>query len=149
MSQDDDLGSPMRARSDLVDILICNPETTEIIATLIEAELRGIRDNESESDLSNALAEAAARADKEPEARDNVLYWLTQTSPDARQMIIVKTLEQLLGLDECRAAALKALARISSEENVKLVMEWVDKGILKLDQAIFVLLYPDSSSALS
>jgi hypothetical protein len=42
----------------------------------------------------------------------------------------------------------EALTRISSEDNVKMVMEWVDRKILTLNQAVYVLLYPDSSTAL-
>jgi hypothetical protein len=149
MSRDDESDSPMRARTDLIDILTCDPENTEIIATIVEAELRGIRDSETTEEMSNALTEAAKKASLDPKARDNVLYWITETSPDARQLILVKTIEQLLSLDQCRPAALDALARVSSEENVSLVMEWVEKNVLTLDQAIYVLLYPDSTAALS
>jgi hypothetical protein len=36
---------------------------------------------------------------------------------------------------------------VSSKENVDMVMEWVNRKILTLNQAVYVLLYPDSSSA--
>jgi hypothetical protein len=63
-------------------------------------------------------------------------------------MILVQTIEELLGMPQCRPATLEALTRISSAENVDMVMEWVNRKILTLNQAVYVLLYPDSSTAL-
>ncbi|RDE16150.1 MAG: hypothetical protein C4K47_02035 [Candidatus Thorarchaeota archaeon] len=77
-----------------------------------------------------------------------MLHWLTETSPDVRQMILVRTIEDLLEDSQSRTAALAALARVSSEENVKTVMEWVKRGVMTTNQAVYVLLYPESSSAL-
>jgi hypothetical protein len=146
MSPDDDVRSPLQARSDLVDILTCDPENARLIATIIESELRGMKDSEDIEAMSNAISEVADKASMDPEARDNLLYWLTETSHDARQLILVATIEQLLGIEQCRPAALEALATVSSEDNVTLVMKWVEKGILTLNQAIFILLYPDTAA---
>jgi hypothetical protein len=72
---------------------------------------------------------------------------LTETSPDARQLILVRTIEELLGIEESKKSTLDALAKVSSEENVDMVMEWVNKKIMTLNQAVYVLLFPDSSKA--
>ncbi|MHA1740962.1 MAG: hypothetical protein ACTSVD_02595, partial [Candidatus Thorarchaeota archaeon] len=76
----------------------------------------------------------------------NVLYWLTQSGPDARQAIIVQTLETMLNDESLRKVGLSVLTRVSSQENVDLMLRYVERGVLTLSQAIFVLLYPDSSS---
>jgi hypothetical protein len=146
LSKDDELG-PLRARSDLVNILCNDPENTEAIVTLIQAELKDLKDSEFVSKLSDTITEVAVQSKADPETRKNVLYWLTQTTPDIRQMILVQTLEDLLVLDKCRDATMNALIRVSSKENVDMVMEWVNRKILTLNQAVYVLLYPDSTSA--
>ena len=148
MSRDEDVMSPLRARSDLVDILKRNPKNTEAIVAVIESELRGIKDSQSSSQVSNALSKAAKRASVGKKVVDNVLYWLTETSHDVRQMILVRTIEDLLLDKQSHNAALAALTSVSSAENVKTVMDWVNKGVLTMNQAVYVLLYPESSSAL-
>ena len=145
MSDDKDRSDPAQARSDLIDILSHDPVNTEAIVAIIRHELRDIKTSE---DIISALNAAAASSNVDANARDNVLYWLTETTPDVRQMILVQTIEELLGMPQCKDATINALTQVSSEENVKMVMEWVDRGILKLDQAVYVLLYPDSSAAL-
>lgn len=147
MRKNDELG-PLRARSDLIDILSQAPKNTEAIVTLIQAELKDLKDSDVLSELSDTITEAAAQSKVDAKTRKNVLYWLTQTTPDVRQMILVQTLEELLGLDCCRESTLKALMKVSSKENVDIVMAWVERKILTLNQAIYVLLYPDSSSAI-
>jgi len=145
MSDDKDRSDPAQARSDLIDILSHDPVNTEAIVAIIRHELTDIKTSE---DIISALNAAAASSNVDANARDNVLYWLTETTPDVRQMILVQTIEELLGMPQCKDATINALTQVSSEENVKMVMEWVDRGILKLDQAVYVLLYPDSSAAL-
>ncbi len=147
MRKDDELG-PLRARSDLIDILRHDPQNSEVIVTLIQTELKDLKDSDIISELSDTITEVAANSNTNAEARKNVLYWLTQTTPDVRQMILVQTLEELLGLEQCRDATLNALIKVSSKENVDMVMEWVNRKILTLNQAVYVLLYPDSSSAI-
>jgi hypothetical protein len=139
---------PLKARADLVDILIQDPQNTEILATIIENELKDIRDKNVRSQISQAVESLTSRADVSSEVRENILYWLTETSPDVRQMILVQTVERLLENMESRKAALGALAKISSESNVDMVMNWVNHQIMTLNQAVYVLLYPDSSDAL-
>ena len=63
-------------------------------------------------------------------------------------MILVQTIEELLKLPASKEPTIEALSRVSSEDNVRIVMEWVDRKILTLNQAVYVLLYPDSSDAL-
>ena len=138
----------MQARSDLIDILSQCPENTEAIVTLIQSELNDLRDSDAVNVISNALTEAASQSNVDASTRDNVLYWLTQTTPDVRQMILVQTIEELLNMENCREATTFALVKISSQENVDMVMEWVNRKILTLNQAVYVLLYPDSSTAL-
>lgn len=147
MSKDNEIG-PMQARSDLIDILSQCPENTEAIVTLIQSELNDLRDSDAVNVISNALTEAASQSNVDASTRDNVLYWLTQTTPDVRQMILVQTIEELLNMENCREATTFALVKISSQENVDMVMEWVNRKILTLNQAVYVLLYPDSSTAL-
>lgn len=147
MSKDDELG-PMRARSDLIDILSNDPKNTEAIVTLIQSELTDLKDGEAVSKIKNAISEVASQSNIDSDTTNNVLYWLTQTTPDVRQMILVQTIEELLGLDASRDTTLSALHQVSSKENVEMVMEWVDRKILTLNQAVYVLLYPDSSTAL-
>jgi hypothetical protein len=147
LRKDDELG-PLRARSDLIDILRHDPENTEAIVTLIQAELKDLKDSDIITELSDTITEVAAQSKANAETRKNVLYWLTQTTPDIRQMIVVQTLEELLGLEQCRNATMNALIKVSSKENVDMVMEWVKRKILTLNQAVYVLLYPDSSSAI-
>lgn len=148
MSDDKDPSGPAQARSDLIDILSHDPDNTQAIVTIIQNELTDLKDSKGISEISNALSDAAASSNVEASARDNVLYWLTETTPDVRQMILVQTIEELLVLPHCKDATIEALTRISSADNVKMVMEWVDRKILTLNQAVYVLLYPDSSSAL-
>lgn len=147
MSKDDEIG-PMQARSDLIDILSQCPENTDAIVALIQNELKDLKDSDVVNDISNTITEAASHTNVDAAARDNVLYWLTKTTPDVRQMVLVQTIEELLGLEQCREATSSALVKISSKENVDMVMQWVDRKILTLNQAVFVLLYPDSSAAL-
>ncbi|MHA3962320.1 MAG: hypothetical protein AM325_002165 [Candidatus Thorarchaeota archaeon SMTZ1-45] len=148
MSDGKDPSGPAKARSDLIDILSHDPENTEAIVTIIQNELTDLKDGKAVSEISNALKEAAAASNVADDARNNVLYWLTETTPDIRQMILVQTIEELLGMPQCKDATIAALTRISSEDNVKMVMEWVGRKILTLNQAVYVLLYPDSSAAL-
>jgi hypothetical protein len=136
----------MQARSDLIDILSQGPANTEAIVKIIAAELKDLKEGETESEISTALNEVSTEVDKD--AKDNVLYWLTKTSPDVRQMILVQTIEELLKLPASKEPTIDALTRVSSADNVKMVMEWVDRKILTLNQAVYVLLYPDSSAAL-
>jgi hypothetical protein len=138
----------MQARSDLIDILSQCPENTEAIVTLIQSELKDLRDSEAVKDISNAISEAASQSKVDESKRDNVLYWLTETTPDVRQMILVQTIEELLNMPNCKESTTTALVKISSQENVDMVMEWVNRKILTLNQAVYVLLYPDSSTAL-
>lgn len=138
----------MKARSALVDILKSNPENTDALVAIIENELKDIRDGNTRSEISDAVEGAAQNTKIDKKTMDELLYWLTETSPDARRMILVQTIEHLLKDDFTKESTLAALERISSEENVELVMAWVERGILKLDQAVFVLLYPDASDAL-
>jgi hypothetical protein len=139
---------PLRARSDLVDILSHDPKNTEAIVTLIQAELKDLKDSDIISALSDTIDEVAQQSNADVETRKNVLYWLTQTTPDVRQMIVVQTLEELLGMKQCRESTLNALIKVSSKENVDMVMEWVKRKILTLNQAVYVLLYPDSSKSI-
>lgn len=145
MNDDDDIG-PMKARSDLVDILRLNPKNTEAIVKLIQSELATVQDTEVISQVSEAIDEVAAGSDVSTDTKDNVLYWLTNTSSDVRQMIMVRTIEELLKIESCRAPTIEALTKISSKENVDMVMEWINRKILTLNQGIFVLLFPDSSA---
>ncbi len=148
LSDDKDHSGPAKARSDLIDILSHDPANTEAIVTIIQNELTDLKDKKAVSEISNALSEAAASSKVDGSVRENVLYWLTETTPDVRQMILVQTIEELLGMPQCKDATVAALTQISSEENVNMVMEWVDRKILTLNQAVYVLLYPDSSAAL-
>lgn len=148
MNKENDINSPIRARSDLVEMIRTSPENTEAVVAIIQNELKDLQKSEDAAEIEVALERVATDASIDEEARDNVLYWLTKTSPDARQTIIVRTIEELLRLPETRDTILDILGRISSEENVKMVMEWVDHNILTLNQAVFVLLFPDSSAAL-
>ena len=145
MSGENDEEGPLRARSDLINILSSDPKNTDALVTIIENELKDIKDGDVVHEISAAVASAADRAEISSKARDNLLFWLTETSPDARQMIMVQTIEHLLQNPECRKPTLSALAKVSSNENVKLVLDWHERGVLTLNQAVFVLLYPDSS----
>jgi hypothetical protein len=147
LSKDDKL-DPMQARSDLVSILSADPEITKAIVTIIKNELKDLKDSKIVSNISNALAESASHSNVDEATRDGVLYYLTKTNPDVRQTILVQTIEELVGLPGSREPTLQALYKISSKENVDMVMQWVDRQILTLNQAVFVLLYPDSSTAL-
>ncbi|MHA1924650.1 MAG: hypothetical protein ACXABV_02130 [Candidatus Thorarchaeota archaeon] len=147
MTRDEENG-PMKARADLVGILRSDPDITGVIVTIIENELKDIKDKEVMTKISNTLSEAAAHSGVEAEVKENVLHWLTETSPDVRQMILVKTIEDLLGTPDTKAPTMDALGKLSSKENVDMVFEWVNSNILTLNQAVYVLLYPDSSEAL-
>lgn len=138
----------MQARSDLVSILSADPEITKAIVTIIENELRDLKDSKVVSNISSVLTKSASHSNVDDSTRDGVLYYLTETNPDVRQTILVQTIEELLNLPNSRDPTLKALCQISSEDSVNLVMQWVEKQILTLNQAVFVLLYPDSSTAL-
>jgi hypothetical protein len=148
LSDDKDHSDPAKARSDLIDILSKEPANTEAIVTIIQNELTDLKDGTAVSEISKAISDAAASSKVDGSVKDNVLYWLTETAPDVRQMILVQTIEELLGMPQCKDATVEALTRISSKDNVTMVMEWVERKILTLNQAVYVLLYPDSSAAL-
>ena len=148
LTRDDNADTPMKARADLVDILRSDPDISKDIVAIIESELKDIKDKDALETISATLEEAASHSGVKSETRDSVLYWLTQTGPDVREMILVRTIEELLETDSTRAATLDALAKISSKENVDMVFEWVKSNILTLNQAVYVLLFPDSSEAL-
>lgn len=139
---------PLKARTDLVDILLHDPENTEALVTIIENELKGMRDKEARDRITNAVDSVADKAKIEHTTKENILYWLTETDPDVRQLILVQTVEKLLSNETSRNATLSALSRVSSQGNVDMVMRWVDSKVMTLNQAVYVLLYPDSSSAL-
>ena len=144
----DEEPGPLRARSDLVDMLLLDPENTEALVTIIENELKGMRDAESRAKVSNAVTSVADKAKIESATKENILYWLTETTPDVRQLILVQTVEKLLSNEASRKATIDALSRVSSRSNVDMVMRWVDSNVMTLNQAVYVLLYPDSSTAL-
>ncbi|MFW9921200.1 MAG: hypothetical protein ACFFED_16475 [Candidatus Thorarchaeota archaeon] len=148
MGGEEGFNGPMKARSDLVDMLRSCPENTAAIVTLIQNELKELQDRDAVSKISGTLDTVASDSGASDEAKENILYWLTETSLDARQMIMVRTIEELLTIEECKPSALEALTQISSKANVEMVMEWVEKKILTLNQAVYVLLFPDSSEAL-
>ncbi len=148
MSNEDNLDGPLKARSDLIDMLRSCPDNTAAIVTLIQTELRDIQDGDVVLKIKDTLDSVASESGVSKEAKENVLYWLTQTSLDARQMILVRTIEELLKIDQCKPATLEALSQISSKENVDMVMEWVNRKILTLNQGVYVLLFPESSDAL-
>ncbi|TXT56077.1 MAG: hypothetical protein BAJATHORv1_30463 [Candidatus Thorarchaeota archaeon] len=145
LTEDEEKG-PMKARSDLIDILKSSPEITDAIVTIVEQELKGVQADESK--IADAISSGAKKSDIDSDEKDNVLYWLTETGPDARQIILVRTIEELLTVPEYKDSVMTALGKISTNENVTMVMEWVDRGILTLNQAVYVLLFPDSSQAL-
>jgi len=148
VNRDENADGPSKARADLIDILKSDPDISRDIVSIIESELKDIQDKDVVETISSTLAEAASKSGVKSESRDNVLYWLTQTSPDVREMILVRTIEELLETEGTREATLAALAKISSKENVDMVFEWVNSNVLTLNQAVYVLLYPDSSEAL-
>ena len=96
MSGEKENTDPIKARSDLVDILMMNPENTDAIVKLIQSELVDIKDGDTVTQISNAIDEAASGSELSTDSKDNVLFWLTESSPDARQMIMVRTIEDLL-----------------------------------------------------
>ncbi len=146
LTGDKENADPIKARSDLVDILMMNPENTDAIVKLIQSELADMKDGNTVTQISNAIDEATSGADISPGTKDNVLFWLTETSLDARQMIMVRTIEELMNNDTSRPATLDALAQVFSKENVDMIMQWVNRRVLTLNQGIYVLLFPESSS---
>ncbi len=148
MSDKNRFVGPLKARSDLIDILRSCPENTEAIVALIQAELSGMKDGSALSRITAAINTITDRTDVSGETKDNLLYWLTESSPDARQMIMVRTIEELLGDKICRPAMIEALSQISSKDNVDMVMKWVDANILTPNQAVFVLLFPEASPSI-
>ena len=75
----------MQARSDLIEILSQSPGNTEALVTLIQSELKDIKDGDAVNEISNTITKAASQSKVDPSTRDNVLYWLTETTPDIRQ----------------------------------------------------------------
>ncbi|MFO7836971.1 MAG: hypothetical protein R6V83_09960 [Candidatus Thorarchaeota archaeon] len=148
LTKENGFSGPMKARADLVEMLMCDPEVTEALVTIIKSELKEMQESDAVSQISGALHDAATRTEIENTNQKNILYWLTQTGSDVRQMILVQTIKSLLEYPECRQPTLDALEKISSRENVSMVMEWVNRNILTLEQAVYVLLYPEASSAL-
>ncbi len=146
MSGEKENSDPIKARSDLVDILMMNPENTEAIVKLIQSELSDMKDGDTVAQISTVIDEAASGSKISPNIKDNVLFWLTETSLDARQMIMVRTIEDLLNNDASRPTTLAALTQVFSKENVDMVMQWVNRRILTLNQGIYVLLFPESST---
>ncbi len=147
MTEEEELG-PLRARSELVGMLMQDPKNVEALVAIVQNELEALKDNSALERMTETLDAAADRAKVSDECRDVVLYWLTESEPSIRQMILVETIEQLLSNDASRETALEALGRVSSPESVEVVMSWVERGILTTTQAVYVLLYPDASAAL-
>ncbi|MHA1638234.1 MAG: hypothetical protein ACTSUB_09500 [Candidatus Thorarchaeota archaeon] len=137
---------PIKARSDLVDILLMNPENTDAIVKLIQSELADMKDGDTVAQISTAIDQAASGSKISSDSKDNVLFWLTETSLDARQMIMVRTIEDLLNNDASRPTTMDALTQVFTKENVDMVMQWVNRKVLTLNQGIYVLLFPESST---
>jgi propanediol dehydratase large subunit len=121
---------------------------TDTLVRLIENELKDLKRGDAAKKVRAALSQVAKKAKVDSETEDNLISWLTETSPDVRQMIMVQTIEELLKDEAIRVDILKALSKISTEENVRMVMDWVKKGVLTLNQGVYVLLYPESSATL-
>ncbi len=134
-----------KARSDLAGILRERVKETETIVELIENELKGLKSPGGIAKISSVLSKIADATGVDSDARDNLLYWLTESSSDVRQMILVQTIEELLRDDTVREDMLKVLVRLSSEESVSMVLDWVERGILTLGQGVYVLLYPNAT----
>ncbi|MEM2142186.1 MAG: hypothetical protein QXQ81_02880 [Candidatus Thorarchaeota archaeon] len=132
-------------RSDLVGIIRGSSSITEMIVNLIENELRDLREGDAAERVRGALSVAAREAGVTDSTRDAVLAWLTKTTPDVRQTILVQTSETHLGDDKIRPDILRALEQVASKESVTMVMDWVNRGILTLSQGVYVLLFPESS----
>jgi len=141
-------GSPTKARTDLVQMLRTSSANTDALVRLIENELKDLKRGDAAKKVRAALSQVAKKAKVDSETEDNLISWLTETSPDVRQMIMVQTIEELLKDEAIRVDIIKALSKISSEENVRMVMDWVKKGVLTLNQGVYVLLYPESSATL-
>lgn len=146
MSGNDEATGMMKARTDLIDMIRTSQEDIETLVEIIENELKNIREGDAAERISKAVSKVAEGSGADADSLYNVLYWLTQSGPDARQAIIVQTLETMLNDESLRKVGLSVLTRVSSQENVDLMLRYVERGVLTLSQAIFVLLYPDSSS---
>ncbi len=148
MSKNNEASEMIRARSDLIDMIRASREDIETLIQIIENELKDIREGDTAERISKAVSRVAEGSGADTDSVYNVLYWLTQSGPDARQAIIVQTLETMMNDEELRDVALAILRRLSSKENVDIVLKYVDKNVLTLSQAIYVLLYPDASGIL-
>jgi len=149
MSKNDEASEMIRARTDLIDLIRSSREDLDTLIEIIENELKDIREGDTAERISRAVSRAAEGAGTDTDSLYNILYWLTQSGPDARQAIVVQTLETMMNDDELRDVALAILERLSSRENVDIVLRYVEKGVLTLGQAIFVLLYPDADQVLT
>ncbi|MCF2136732.1 MAG: hypothetical protein K9W43_05755 [Candidatus Thorarchaeota archaeon] len=145
MSGNDEAAKLARARTDLVDMIRASPDDIEPLLEIIEGELKGIKEGTTSDNISEAVSKVAEVSGADADSVCNVLYWLTESGPDARQTIIVHTIESLLKDSYTRHIALAVLTRVSSQDNIDIMMKYVDRGVLTLSQAIFVLLYPDSA----
>ncbi len=146
MSGNDEAAKLAQARTDLVDMIRASPKSTQSLLEIIESELKGIKEGPAADNIADAVSKVAEASGADADSVCNVLYWLTESGPDARQTIIVQTLESLVKDESTRDIALSVLSRFSTRENIDIIMKYVSKGVLTLSQAIFVLLYPDSSS---
>ncbi len=135
----------VKVRSDLAEIIRGGVKETDAVVELIENELRGMQSPDRVTRISDILSKIADLSRVDADKRNNLLYWLTESSPDVRQVILVHTIEELVNDARVRDDILKVLAKISSKDTVNMVMDWVRRGILTLNQGIYVLLYPNAT----
>ncbi|MHA1736645.1 MAG: hypothetical protein ACTSV8_09795, partial [Candidatus Thorarchaeota archaeon] len=92
MSGNDEATGMMKARTDLIDMIRASQEDIEALVEIIENELKNIREGDAAERISKAVSKVAEGSGADADSLYNVLYWLTQSGPDARQAIIVQTL---------------------------------------------------------
>ncbi len=134
--------SPIDVEKILVDIVRKNPED-ELLYELLKYELGISNINGSNKEkVLTTLKKNATKYDLTDKDVEKIFYWVTHPVRDIRQIILTKTIEELLKDDKFHDKIYEMLCELTGKEGVELIFKWVKDGIMTLEQAIFTIVYP-------
>ncbi len=136
--------TPIDVEKILVDIIRKNPED-HLLYDLLAYEL-GIS-NVNGSNKEKVLEDLQNNANKynlSDKQVEKIFYWITHPVRDIRQIIITKTIEELLKDERFHDSVYDILCSLAGKEGVELIFKWVKDGVMTLEQAVFTIVYPIS-----
>lgn len=134
--------SPKDVERILIDIIKKN-SNDELLIDLLKFELsRNDNNGKNKEKLLQELKDAATIHNISDEQIDKIFYWITHPVRDIRQIILTKTIEELLKDEKYYNNVFNILCQTAGKEGVELIFKWVKDGIMTLEQAIYTIVYP-------